>query len=282
MDLACARTLLFIPGNRPDRFRKGAETQADGVILDLEDAVGLHEKDKARTAVIQSLLEGFPRPSRPFIVAVRLNGLHTREGLQDVIAFIEARVFPDVFVFPKVESPDVLRLYDSYFTFPECEPLQYLGFIESARGLEQAHRIAQATSRLTALALGGMDLSVDLRAKLSWEALLFARSRLVQAACTAELAVFDVPFLDVQNVVGLQEEAKRVSDLGYTGKLAIHPTQVSILMETFAPSLQEIQEAEGIVLAYETAKGNAVQFQGKMIDIPVYHRALQVLKRRRF
>ncbi len=278
VNFSSCRSLLFTPGNRPDRFLKVVETKADGIVIDLEDAVSQKDKDSARTGVIDFLKQrAFATVARPFLVCVRINSIQTLPGLKDILAFCESGIFPDALVFPKVEHAQEIQLYDKYFHQPECQHLSYMALIETATGLQNAHKIAQASNRLSGLTFGGADLAADLNAELNFEAMLYARSRVVQAAKTVGLAVFDVPFLDIHNAAGNREEALRVKNMGFSGKFAIHPNQIADLYDVFTPGEQECSRAQGIVDAYNAAKGNAAEFQGKMIDVPVYKSALRIL-----
>ncbi len=278
MNFASCRSLLFTPGNRPDRFLKALETKADGIVIDLEDAVSQKDKDSARLGVIEFLKrKAFAQANRPFLVCVRINSIQTLPGLKDILALCESKVFPDAFVFPKVEYAEEIKLYDTYFSLPECQSLTYMALIETAVGLQNAHKIAKASSRLSGLSFGGADLAADLNAELSFEPMLYARSRVVQAAKTMGLAVFDVPFLDIHNDAGNREEALRVKAMGFSGKYAIHPAQIETLYNVFTPSSEEHAKAQGIVDAYNAAGGNAAEFNGKMIDVPVYKSALRIL-----
>ena len=278
MNFASCRSLLFTPGNRPDRFLKVLETKADGIVIDLEDAVSWRDKDSTRLSVIEFLKsKAFAGANRPFLVCVRINSIQTLPGLKDIIAFCESKIFPDAFVFPKVEYAEEIKLYDQYFSFPECRDLTYMALIETAQGLQNAHKIAKASARLSGLSFGGADLAADLNAELSFEPMLYARSRVVQAAKIEGLAVLDVPFLDIHNDAGHREEALRVKAMGFSGKYAIHPSQIETLYDVFTPSGEARAKAQAIVDAYQAAHGNAAELNGKMIDTPIYKSALRIL-----
>ncbi len=278
MNFSACRSLLFTPANRPDRFLKALETKADGLVIDLEDAVAQKDKDSARSGLIEFLkTDPFKNKTRPFLVCVRINSLQTLAGLKDITAFCDARIFPEALVFPKVEYAEEIKLYDKYFSLPECKNLSYMALIETAIGLENSYKIAHASSKLSGLTFGGADLAADLGAELSFEPMFYARSRIVQAAKSAGLCALDVPFLDIHNDAGNKEEAERVKKMGYTGKYAIHPAQIETLYQVFTPSQEDLNKAQGIVDAYNRACGNAAEFNGKMIDVPVYKSAMRIL-----
>ena len=137
--------------------------------------------------------------------------------------------------------------------------------------------IAQADPRVRILAFGGVDLAADLRAELAWEPLLYGRSRLVQAAASAGLGLLDVPHLALDDEAALAAECGRVKALGFTSKLAIHPKQVATILAAFTPTAAEVDRATRMVATLEKAGGNAVEFEGKMLEGPVVKAAQRVL-----
>ncbi len=274
-DVALCRVLLFTPGNRPDRFAKAAATGADGLILDLEDAVSLAGKDEARTILVEHFRAGHRRGlAAGQVCGLRVNNIHTAAGVRDLDALVTAGVAPDFILLPKVESAVEVRLYARHLP-----AIPLVCTIESARGLEAATEIANADPRVRALAFGGVDLAADLRAELAWEPLLWGRGRLVQAAATAGIAAIDVPHVVIDDEAGLRNDAARAKAMGYTAKLAIHPKQVPPILEVFTPTPAELERARGIVAACEAAGGNVVEYQGKMIDEPVVKAAQRILAR---
>jgi len=274
-DVALCRVLLFTPGNRPDRFAKAAATGADGLILDLEDAVSLAGKDEARATLIEHFRTGHRRGlAASQVSGLRVNNIHTPAGVRDLDALVTAGVAPDFVLLPKVESAFEVRLYARLLA-----GIPLVCTIESARGLEAATEIANADPRVRAMAFGGVDLAADLRADLAWEPLLWGRSRIVQAAATAGITAIDVPHVVIDDEAGLRADALRAKAMGYLAKLAIHPKQVPAVLDVFTPTPAEIERARGIVAADEAAGGNVVEYQGKMIDAPVVKAARQLLAR---
>jgi citrate lyase beta subunit len=272
-DVALCRVLLFTPGNRPDRFAKAAATGADGLILDLEDAVTLAGKDEARTTLVAHFRAGHRRGlAAGQVCGLRVNNIHTAAGVRDLDALASAGLATDFIVLPKVESAFEARLYARHLA-----EIPLVCTIESARGLEAAVEIAHADPHVRALAFGGVDLAADLRAELAWEPLLYGRSRLVQAAASAGLGLLDVPHLALDDAAALAAECARVKALGFTGKLAIHPKQVAPILEAFTPTAAEIDRAARMIAALEAAGGNAVEFEGKMLEGPVVRSARRML-----
>jgi citrate lyase beta subunit len=282
-DVGHARSALFTPGNRAERFAKAAATGADALIFDLEDAVAPADKGRARDAVIAHFSGDFRKGlARGQVAGLRVSNAHTPAGLRDLLALADSRVVPDFVLLPKLESPFEVHLAARHLSGVQAA-VPFICAIESARGLEAAIDIAHASPRVRALALGGADLAVDLRADNSWEPLLFARSRLVQAAAVAGIGLFDSPHFDLTDDAGLADASRRAKALGFTGKLAVHPRQVPIVQSAFMPTADEIARAERIVAALEAAGGNVCELDGQMVEGPIVraaHRVLALARRR--
>jgi citrate lyase beta subunit len=260
--LSLTRALLFTPADKPERFPKAVRVGADGAVLDLEDGVGLAAKETARRAALDFFASHPPAPEG-FVWALRVNHITTKDGLRDLLALREAPVPPHVVVLPKTESVAEVEIAVHHLGAPRIVAL-----LESGRGLSAAEVIAAHPS-VDALAFGGADLAADLGATMGWEQMLFARSRVVQAAATAGIAAFDVPFLNIRDADGLRKETEAAKALGYCCKLAIHPAQIAVINAVFTPGTDQLATARRIVAAFEQAKGGACQVDGRMVDVPV-------------
>ena len=258
------RSYLFVPGNRPDRFEKACATRAHAVIVDLEDAVPPDDKANARAA-----LADWIDPARP--VLVRVNGADT-EWFDD-----DARVCADGGVrgilLPKAErADDVGRIATA------CPGRPVFPMIETAVGLWSALAIAKA-SQVRALMLGSLDLQADIGA--SDDDLLYARSRMVVAS---RVAAIESPIDGVTQAIGdielLRRDTLRSRQLGFGGKLCIHPNQVDIVNGCFLPNDEEVAWARRVVIAFAQARGNAVRVDGRMVDRPVLLKAQAILAER--
>ena len=269
-----ARSLLFVPGTTPERFAKAAASGADGIIIDLEDAVPEAEKDAARIAAIAFLQTS---PSDSSTRCLRINSPHSAHGLRDLLALLTAARLPDALLIPKTESADDLTLISDVLG-PRAETVPLLALIETARALSVADQIA-AHPRVTALLLGGADLAADLGTTMAWEPLLFARSRVVQAAATAGIPALDVPHLDLGDEAGLVTETAASQRLGFTGKLAIHPRQVAAINTAFTPTADTVAHAKRIVAAFRDAAGGVCVVDGRMVDTPIVRAAERILAR---
>jgi citrate lyase beta subunit len=284
MSLLHACTFLFTPGFAPQRFEKGLRSRADGMVLDLEDAVAVQDKDLARQQVFDWLATPMQTPSgnNRAMVAVRLNPIGSTFFQADEAALLNALRSghgPDGVIVPKVESAtDLAEMLERWSA--RCDRLPWvMALIETARGLEHVAAIAQAHSSVVALGFGAADLAADLGCEMSWEPMLYARSRMVQAAALARLALFDVPFLDIRNPEGLAAETRRVQALGFTGKLAIHPDQVPVIVQALLPTAQQVQDAHAIVAAAQANPQGVCVLNGRMIDEPVVQSARRVIAR---
>jgi citrate lyase beta subunit len=276
VDLDLVTCLLFAPASRPDRFEKVVQSGADGIIIDLEDAIPLAGKDPARATTIEFFAGQGRARSTSFLRAIRVNGLSTKAGLEDLLAIRESRIVPDAIVLPKVESPHDVNLYARHLAGAQ-ESIRLIALVETAIGLEHAVEIARSSPRIAGLAFGGADLAADLGASFAWEPLLAARSRLVQAAATAGIAALDVPYLDVRDDGALRSECERARALGFTGKLAIHPRHVPVILDAFLPDPDALERARRIVDTFAASAGGACEIDGKMIDPPVYRSAQRVV-----
>lgn len=250
---------IFVPGNRPERFVKAAESGADAVILDLEDAVAANEKDAAR----ESLHTDFT--SLPIIL--RLNGVDTPWIEKDIACARGLRLA--AIMLPKAE------LNERVERLAETIDIPIIALIESALGLAEARMIAKLL-RVRRLAFGSVDYAADLRAAHVREAMLGARSELVLASRLAGLpGPLDGVTLDVRNVHATQADAKHAAELGFWGKLAIHPRQVPAILTAFLPSEEEVASALKVLQSTD----GAVAVDGQMVDEPVRIQARQILEK---
>jgi len=191
-------------------------------------------------------------------------------------ALLAAAVRPDALMIPKVSGPDTIRALEARLA-PALEGLPLVVQIETARGLAAAEAIATASPNVAVLFFGAVDLSAELGCAIEWDALLYARSRVVAAAALAGVAAMDTPFMDVAATEQLGDEARAVRRLGFTGKAAIHPTQVSVIQAAFSPDADELAWARRVVEAYEANKGGVLLVDGKLVERPVIASAQRIL-----
>lgn len=263
------RSLLFVPGDRPDRMEKALGLGADALILDLEDAVSLENKATARTHVADFL-------SRPrdhgVTLLVRINPLDSGLTKTDLTAILNAK--PDAVMLPKADGAaavaQTVALMNEVSNPVPIIPLT----VETPDALFTLGEYQTVKENLFGLTWGAEDLSASLGTKSSRdqdgvlrEPLKLARSLTIFAARAATVPAIETVFADFKNPDGLQATAKQASDDGFEGMMAIHPAQIPIINEAFTPSEDEIAHAKQIVEAFENNPGQgAQQIGGKMID----------------
>jgi citrate lyase subunit beta / citryl-CoA lyase len=276
------RSFLFSPASNARRVAKAIEGPADAVIIDLEDAVAIEEKPAARAAVVEMLKQ--PRP-KPFYV--RVNGLNTPFGFDDLLAMGAAR--PDGIILPKVEAASDLITADWMLGETEIRnghrrgAVGVIPILETAKGIAAAGAIASAVPRVRRLAFGAVDLALDMDLDMSDEigALGHPRFAIALASRAAGLeGPLDTAFIAIQDLEGLRVSTINAKKMGYTGKSCIHPSQVEIVNAVFTPTDEEIERAQRIVAAFAEAErigSAAFKLDGVMIDYPVVDKARRLL-----
>ncbi len=268
------RSLIFTPGNRPDMFPKALRTGADIVTVDLEDAIAPQHKDEARDKTL-ALFADLPETGGVECV-VRVNTVRSADGLKDLSAIIAADVPPSAIMLPKVKSAEEIELLDELL-IDKCAAIRFHVIIETNDGLDRCYDIAKSSPRIDSLLFGAVDMAAELRVAPVWEPLFRARSQLVHAAAGAGLDLIDVPFLDLEDMAGLREEAERCAALGFTGKGAIHPKQIATLNESFSPSETQIDYARRVIKAFEEGDSGLVLIDNKLIEKPVLRSMYRIL-----
>jgi citrate lyase subunit beta/citryl-CoA lyase len=278
------RSLLYVPGNMPGMLQNIPVFEADVVVIDLEDAVPLSEKDGARILTRTFLQMVAEREQE---IYVRINALDTKYALDDLREVLPA--VPDGIRLPKADSPEVVEHLDTLLTEYEEKLRLPIGWfkiipsIESAIGVLNCVQTAAASKRMVALAFGAEDYtaSLEIHRTKTGEELFHARTRIVWAAKAVGLQAIDSVFSDVNDMDGLRHETERVKALGFTGKSLVNPRQIPVVHEVFRPKPEEIAEAlevlEAIKRAREMGTG-VISLRGRMVDAPVVKRAARILK----
>ena len=279
------RSVIFVPGNRPNMLERAQSFPSDIIMVDLEDSVPPAEKAAARALAAQ-WIPALRRAGPP--VMVRLNALDT--GLTR--AELEAVASPDLYgvSLGKVESVWQLRDLDRLLAAVEASAglppgrLRVIPWIETAKALWDARAIAEASPRIAAIAFGAEDFTNDLDIERTdaGDEVAGPRAMVPVAARAARVAALDSPFVAFQDPAALQADAQRARRMGYGGKFAIHPAQLPIINETFSPSEAEIAYARRVVAAWEQAEAGgrgSLSLDGRMVDVPVVKRAQNLLAR---
>jgi citrate lyase subunit beta / citryl-CoA lyase len=260
------RSFLFVPGSKPERFVKALDAGADAVIVDLEDAVAEADKASARKHVAEAVRIFSASPVR---VLLRVNAAGTQWFEDDLLLMASDGV--DGVVLPKAENPAALMAVAAVTKKP------ILPIIESAEGVWNALEVARMPG-VERLIFGSVDFELDLDCDGSWDALLYARSRIVLASRVAGiLSPVDGVTVAIDDEQQLADDSSKARSLGFGGKLCIHPRQVNQVNSAFSPSPDEIAKARRIVEAYERAEGGAVSVDGRMVDLPVLLKARRIV-----
>lgn len=277
------RTMMFLPANNPGMITDAHIYGPDSIMIDLEDATSVNQKDAARFLVSEALKTIDYGNTE---TVVRVNGLDTPFGEADVRAVVKAGV--NVIRLPKTDTAAEIVAIDKLITEVEKEcgregETLIMAAIESATGVLNAKEIALASPRMMGIALGAEDYVTNLkttRSKHGWE-LYYAREAIVLAARNAGIYCFDTVYADVNNLEGFREEVQFIKDLGFDGKSCIHPKQVQVVHEVYTPTQKEIEKSIRIINGAKEAeaKGSGViSVDGRMVDGPIITRAYRVLE----
>jgi citrate lyase subunit beta/citryl-CoA lyase len=278
------RSRLYLPGAEPKYFVNASLYNADAIILDLEDSVHPDEKDASRILVRNALrCVDFGQCER----MVRINQLPL--GLADLDEVIPEH--PELILLAKTESAEQVvevarKIAEIKRQNAMSGPIWLMPILESALGIENAFAIARADESVVALTIGLEDYTADLGVAKTLEGAesLYARTRLVNAAKAAGVQAIDSVFGDVNDMDGLRAWGQRSRAMGFEGMGCIHPGQIPVIHQAYAPAQIEIDKALKVVAAYEEAKAQGrgvVSLGSKMIDAPVVNRAVKLVERAR-
>jgi citrate lyase subunit beta/citryl-CoA lyase len=287
------RSLLFVPGDSARKLEKALESQADALLVDLEDSVALAAKEDARRTAAAFLTEARRRAERPRLF-VRVNGLTTDLTDADLDAVMAAA--PDGIVLPKtVGGRDVshlgakLAVREAEFGLPDGETRVIAIATETASGLFALGTFAGASHRLQGIAWGGEDLSADIGAETNrdetgryTEPYRLARTLTLLGATAAEADAIDSVFTNFRDLDGLAAECREARRDGFVAKMAIHPAQVPVINEAFTPSAEALARAQAVIDAFAANPNvGVVGVAGEMLDRPHLKRAQRLFERAR-
>jgi len=265
------RSAMIFSALQPECFDEGVNVGPDIVVFDLEDGTVPERKAEAR-ASIDAVFER----DAPFLKYLRVNHPHTMDGLRDLVALLDWQTPPDGLLLPKIEAVEEIRQITQ--TVCKAHPnIELMPIIETARGLERVHEIANAAPEVVMLLLGSDDLSASVGSDRNWDALAYARGRVVAAAADAEIEAMDGAFYDPEDQGGLLDELTRVASMGFSGKASYHAGQIPHIHSAFTPSRDAVAEAKRIL---ETAAMDAVgntRLDGKMVNAAIVKRARRLL-----
>ncbi|MBV9287944.1 MAG: CoA ester lyase [Hyphomicrobiales bacterium] len=265
------RSVLYLPGSNAKALAKAASLPADALILDLEDSVAPDAKEAARAQVLEAVKGDFGRRE----VVIRVNGPHTPWGPDDLVAAAQAG--PDAILLPKVDGAGAVMVAARVLResgAPEWTRLWAM--METPNAILNAGQIAAVTadsaSRLAVLVMGLNDLAKETRARLTAgrPTMIASLSNCVVAARAHHVDIIDGVFNDIRDLDGFRTECVQARDLGLDGKTLIHPSQIDICNEVFAPTRAEIESARAIIDAFalpENAGRGVIQLDGKMVEL---------------
>lgn len=277
------RTWLFAPGMDARKTEKALESAADALILDLEDAVAISEKPRARE-MVRALL-GHVAPARN--VFVRVNDLMTGMTATDIEAVCTGGIAG--IVLPKVESAEMVRIASTMIDdqsrangVPQGQ-IRLLGILESARGILRADEIAGAGGRLETLMFGAGDLTNDIGIPTANVGPHIVNGKLQTALASRSAGLrppVDTVFFDVTDSDGFASDCRQAKAFGFQGKAVIHPVQIETANTVFSPSREEVEDARQIVKGFEEAEAagiGAIRVEGKLVDYAMVKNAQKVL-----
>ena len=274
------RTMQFIPGNNPGMVQNGGVLGADSLILDVEDAITLREKDAARFLVASALKSvNFYNSEK----VVRINSIDTF-ARQDINIIVPCE--PDAILLPKTNcAADVHQVVEwiKAAEKPGQIPVKLIPQIETPQGVIEAYGIAVADKRVEALALGAEDYTAILSALRTKDGteILTMRMIVVNAASAAGIQSIDTPFTDVNDEEGLIKDTQLAKKLGFKGKLSINPRHIDVIHQVFSPTDQEVAWAIRVIDSLKQAEkegAGVITVDGKMVDKPIVDRAQNVMQ----
>jgi len=264
---------LFVPGDQPQKIKKAFSSACEVVILDLEDSVADDQKPNARQIISDSLTTAEKLKTRPEIW-VRCNGVNSDPFNDD--ATLLRKIRPDGVMIAKCESAEQIHKVAAAVSKAALIPL-----LESARGVVSLKEIASASDRIKRVAFGSVDFALDLGVEWSeqGEERKYAMGQIVLESRAAGLpAPLDAVFPRWDDEAAFTKDALSALQMGFFGKMLIHPNQIEWLKKAYAPDSEKVQWAHRVVEAFDESEGAAVSIDGKLIDLPVAELARKILR----
>jgi citrate lyase beta subunit len=274
-----------MPGDDRRKIEKSTTLGVDCICMDMEDGVAVSRKSEARAVIAQAMKElDFGGSER----CIRINSIGSGLEAYDLVAALAAN--PDTIVVPKIEFADQVKWVSDHIESYELSSGQKVGSVrllagvETAKGIMNLRKIAEADRRLEAIIFGAEDYAASIGARRTKEAteVLYARQAVVTACVANDLQAIDMVYIDFRDLEGLHLEAEQGAGWGFNGKQVIHPNQVPVVQEAFTPSAEEIDYAQRVMDSFEASQREgrgAYALDGKMIDMPLLKNARKVLDR---
>uniref|UniRef100_A0A672SPW0 Citramalyl-CoA lyase, mitochondrial n=1 Tax=Sinocyclocheilus grahami TaxID=75366 RepID=A0A672SPW0_SINGR len=279
------RAVLYVPGNDERNLRKLISLDVDCAVLDCEDGVALNKKNAAQKTIPKMLAELDLGHTEK---CVRVNSVSSGLAEADMEVILQADVLPTALMLPKVEDTGEVQWVSESFKLKE--PIRLVTFVETAVGLLNFKGVCEALRDLgpkaglhhDGVVFGSDDFCASIGATRTKDAkeLLYARQKVVVTTKAFSLQAIDLVYIDYQDVEGLRQQAREGTLMGFTGKQVIHPSQIEVVQEEFAPSPERIKWATELIAAFEEhqklGKG-AFTFHGSMIDMPSLKQAQNIV-----
>lgn len=254
---------MLTPATAPQRLAKAVAAGPDVSMADLEDSVASADKQLARDGAARFFAQPHDVPT-----GVRINAPGTPDGALDLLALRDWAHRPRFVLVPKVESARDIETVAGILDTDDYAP-QIYALIETPRAIEDIAAIVRA-HRLAGVAFGAADYAAQTGCRQTWEALLYARSALVNSAMARGIPALDSPFFDLHDLDGLARECERAKSLGYCGKGAVHPRQVPVIDAAFRPTPAETAQAHAVLAAARTSRGAITSVEGAMVGRPFF------------
>ncbi|QOY36625.1 HpcH/HpaI aldolase/citrate lyase family protein [Anaerobacillus isosaccharinicus] len=278
------RSLLYVPGNSEKMITKSLGLIADSIILDLEDAVSLTEKNLARANVKNSIAK-FKEKNKEVIV--RINDIKTKTGILDLESIVEE--LPNAIIVPKADEESLhiadilLKSTEKRYDIEDFE-ISIIPLLETSYSIVHAYNILTSSDRISAVQFGAEDLTKELGIKRTNEGkeIEYARNVIAQAGNACKIDILDTPYTDIDDNDGLSKDILNAKNIGFTGKTCIHPSQIEIVNDIFTPKLEDVENARQLIHSFDEAVKNGkgvCMFEGKMIDNPIADRARKLVEK---
>ena len=268
------RSILCAPAYMDSFYEKAIEGEADIIHYDLEDSVPQRLKKRARESLKVSLSTNQVLPT-----AVRINCLSTSEGIRDMLFIRDNFLTPSIIILPKINSPFEIELVDRLLDEIESPSNLFLVF-ETVRGFKSIGSIVTCSNRVKGLIFGVADLAAELGTRLDCPLVQSLKFDLAIAALSNDLLAIDSPCFKIDDMSQLQHEIEQAKSIGFSGKIAIHPTQISLINSLFKPLQEDVQQAQELVEAFkQNTTLNVARFKGGMIGPPFLKNANKLLSR---
>ena len=262
------RSVLYMPSLDINLCNKGGQLGSDVIVLDLEDSVPQNKKGMAR-----DICYDFFKKKHSVMTAIRINSLHSLDGINDIQCITNLDIMPEIIIMTKVDHAEEIALLRDILKSCKKETMLFIT-IETPDSLFNIESIA---SQSDGFIFGSADYAASLGVEITWENMLQARFQIVNACAKYDLYAIDTGCYSINSIELLEEECERTKSLGFCGKAAIHPSQISIINDTYTHTKEQLLKAHAIIDAYEKSNGTITKLNGDMIGPPFVALAKKII-----